>query len=108
MKAGNGTCMVRFQVSSKDMPASSREKKIANGMSLVVGRSEGCEICVNDKKLSRVHFSITNRAGELVVEDKGSTNGTIVNGKRLTAPLVVHVNDTIMAGYTKVKIVSIK
>jgi pSer/pThr/pTyr-binding forkhead associated (FHA) protein len=70
---------------------------------LVFGRqTEGPGQLANDPELSRHHAEITRRAaGEYVLEDLSSTNGTYVNGTRLTEPAVLSLGDTIELGTTK-------
>lgn len=49
----------------------------------VVGRGEDADFTVRDNRLSRAHFGISVRNGVIEVEDLGSTNGTLVDGRRL-------------------------
>jgi len=65
----------------------------------VVGR-EDADIVVTDKALSAQHFEIENRAGEFLVRDLGSTNGTRVNGQPLNAAAPLGNGDRIEAGET--------
>ena len=52
-----------------------------------------------DPEISRRHARITTAAsGELMIEDLGSTNGTIVNGHRITAPTPIRPGDRIELG----------
>ena len=47
---------------------------------LIIGRDPGqCDIVISDMNVSRVHAWITIKKGEVVVIDRGSTNGTYVN-----------------------------
>lgn len=49
------------------------------------GRVRSCEIYFNCSNISREHASFkVNGSGETTVIDMGSTNGTLVNGKRIT------------------------
>ena len=51
-----------------------------------VGRSPQCTLHSDVRTLSRTHAVIRVEANQVVVEDLGSSNGTFVNGKRLTEP----------------------
>ncbi|MCA9569936.1 MAG: FHA domain-containing protein [Myxococcales bacterium] len=51
---------------------------------LLVGRRHG-ELILDDPMVSGKHCTITFKDGEFVLEDLGSTNGTLVNGKRVTS-----------------------
>ena len=56
----------------------------------------------SDIEISRQHARITrDQHGQYVIEDLGSTNGTFVNGARLSAPQVLHPGDTIEVGDTR-------
>ena len=46
-----------------------------------VGRSDRCEISIEDGNLSRAHFRITAAKDGYVIADMGSKNGTHVNGR---------------------------
>jgi hypothetical protein len=48
-----------------------------------IGRSRECDIFLVDPSVSRNHALLDVRAGNLVVRDAGSTNGTFVNGERV-------------------------
>ena len=46
-----------------------------------IGRSRTCDVCLPDARgLSRFHCRLTLRDGELLVEDLGARNSTMVNG----------------------------
>jgi DNA-binding NtrC family response regulator len=50
---------------------------------LVIGRSEGADIRINDASVSRKHAVLHVVEGELRIEDLGSANGTKVGGRKL-------------------------
>jgi hypothetical protein len=51
---------------------------------LVIGREAGqCDIVIQDANVSRVHAWVTVEKGEVVVIDRGSTNGTFVNNTKV-------------------------
>ena len=51
---------------------------------LVIGREVGqCDIVISDVNVSRIHAWITVEKGEVVVIDRGSTNGTFVNNNKV-------------------------
>lgn len=64
---------------------------------LYFGRSMACFMRLEEPGISRVHFRIS--VGETaVIEDLGSTNGTLVNGERLQGPRTLKDGDMIAAG----------
>src|SRR5690606_30569942 len=67
---------------------------------LTVGRSSGNDLVLVDPEVSRRHIRITRRADGFAVEDTGSTNGTFVNGQRITHLTLLQDGDTIDLGDT--------
>ncbi|MEW5957271.1 MAG: FHA domain-containing protein [Chloroflexota bacterium] len=63
-----------------------------------IGRGTGSDIIVPDKTLSRQHVRIQAMERGCVVEDLGSTNGTFVNGQRITGPTLLRAGDTLQIG----------
>jgi pSer/pThr/pTyr-binding forkhead associated (FHA) protein len=55
------------------------------GPSFKIGRGETCHLRPNSEQVSREHAEFTINGGAVVVRDLGSRNGTLVNGKALTA-----------------------
>ena len=53
------------------------------GVPVVVGREPPADVVLQEDSLSRRHARFTLSAGEVVVEDLGSTNGTRVAGRRV-------------------------
>jgi hypothetical protein len=66
--------------------------------SIIIGRMAGSDVVVSDSEVSRRHASITWERGQPVIRDLGSTNGTFVNGVRITAPRALRDGDTVGLG----------
>jgi hypothetical protein len=49
-----------------------------------MGRSRDCDVVIADSNASRVHIEIRHVGSEFLLVDMKSTNGTRVNGKRIT------------------------
>ena len=58
--------------------------RILPGNIKTIGRSPGAEFVVDAAMVSRLHCRLTAGATELQVVDLESTNGTFVNGQRVT------------------------
>jgi len=54
---------------------------IRDGESLVVGRDPGCELAIEDPRVSKRHAHLRWSGGGWTIEDLGSKNGTAVNGQ---------------------------
>jgi predicted component of type VI protein secretion system len=68
--------------------------------SLTIGRDISNEIVINDPEVSRNHCRFTRGPGGFTLEDLGSTNGTFVNGQRLTGARPLAPSDMIGLGET--------
>jgi pSer/pThr/pTyr-binding forkhead associated (FHA) protein len=62
---------------------------------LIIGRLEDNNIAINDTRVSRRHAQIRQEDFRYFIEDLGSTNGTWLNGVRLTAPTQLRHGDQI-------------
>lgn len=70
---------------------------------LLIGREAPGEGRLGDDlEISRRHAQISrSEQGEFAIEDLGSTNGTIVNGRKITAAEALYPGDTIEVGASK-------
>ena len=60
-----------------------------------MGRAVHNEIMINQRGVSRFHCQIRRDGDKLLLEDLGSTNGTMIDGKRITGPHTLSVGDEI-------------
>jgi len=67
---------------------------------VTLGRDITNDIVINDPEVSRHHMRMTRGAGGYTLEDLGSTNGTFVNGQRLTGARPMRPGDMIGLGET--------
>ncbi|HOX45232.1 MAG TPA: ATPase, T2SS/T4P/T4SS family [Myxococcota bacterium] len=65
---------------------------------ITIGRIQGNDIVLPRGNISKKHARIVARDGKMVILDLKSTNGTFVNGKRISAPQVVRPSDKIAVG----------
>lgn len=65
---------------------------------IILGRDIDNEIVINDGEISRRHTRLLIQEGGYVVEDLGSTNGTFVNGQKITGAHVLEAGQTIRLG----------
>ena len=65
---------------------------------MVIGRDLTVDIVIIDTEVSRKHAHLVAQQGGYVIEDLGSTNGTEVNGTRLTSPYLLRPGEEINFG----------
>lgn len=65
--------------------------------SISIGRKHGNDIQLNDMTVSGRHALISTLIGNTYVEDLGSTNGTLLNGKRVRKLILKH-GDIVQVG----------
>ena len=70
------------------------------GDELIIGRADKCQIVLDDTYVSQVHARIFSRGEGFVLEDLGSTNGTYLNRRRITAPVELQRGDQVKIGKT--------
>jgi pSer/pThr/pTyr-binding forkhead associated (FHA) protein len=72
---------------------------------VTVGRAPGCGVVLEeDTFVSQVHARLFRRGRETYVEDLGSTNGTLVNGERISEVTRLHRGDQVQFGNTLAEI----
>ena len=75
------------------------------GDELTVGRAGGCGILLGDDTfVSQLHARVFRHDGGLYVEDLGSTNGTYVNKKKVTSPVLIRKGDKVQFGRTTMEV----
>ena len=72
-----------------------------SGEELTVGRAGGCAISLpDDTYVSSLHARVFTSGGRVLVEDLGSTNGTYLNGTKLTSTVPLGRGDRLQVGST--------
>jgi hypothetical protein len=71
---------------------------------IVLGRSEEADLVLGDPYASDFHMRLVAQESGMVLHDLGSTNGTYVNGRRVTAPTELRRGDTIQLGKTVMEV----
>jgi len=66
---------------------------------VVLGRGKDCDAMIADNGISRQHAKVyRNEAAQIIVEDLGSRNGTLVNGTPIKGPNTLVIGDEISMG----------
>lgn len=70
----------------------------------VLGRSEEADVVLDDPYASEFHLRLVASEDGLTLHDLGSTNGTYLNGRRVTAPAELRRGDAVQVGKTVMEI----
>jgi serine phosphatase RsbU (regulator of sigma subunit) len=70
---------------------------------VAVGRSSANQLALEDRSVSQQHCVVQLRRGDLWVEDLGSTNGTLVDGRCITGPTLVPVGSMLQVGKVRIR-----
>lgn len=99
VSAGPATRLVAIQG-----PHSGQVFELA-GELLTIGREATHPIALTaDMGVSRRHAQITRQGNQTLIEDLGSTNGTYVNGVRISGPTPIKPGDAIQMGATVLRV----
>ncbi len=71
---------------------------------VVIGRSPGADIVIPELYVSGKHARFSLQGPALVIEDLGSTNGTMINGHELVEPTILRDGDEIEVGDVVLKV----
>ena len=85
----------------RSSPALAQGSRLEIQGSLRIGRGAESDVPLDgDSTVSSRHALVTHREDGLWVEDTGSTNGTFVNGARVTSPRLLQAGDVLRVGHT--------
>ena len=71
---------------------------------MVLGRSDETDVVMADPYASDFHLRLVAQEDGLMLHDLGSTNGTYVNGRRVSAPTHLRRGDTVQVGKTVMEV----
>ena len=71
---------------------------------VLIGRSPGADIVIGDDFVSGKHARVYPSGDEAVLEDLGSTNGTVLNGARISTPRSLTTGDVIDLGSVRLEV----
>ena len=77
--------------------------KLTNGVTSI-GRHDDCVIRIKSSQVSRRHCEIFEVANELTIRDLGSSNGTFVNGKRVSGQQGLKAGDELTVGAVSLRV----
>ena len=74
---------------------------LINNMETTIGRSRSCNIVLDHVSISKVHAKIIARGNAYYLVDNSSTNGIVVNGKKMEGKIKLHEKDVILITNSK-------
>ena len=90
------------------LPQGTREKGLVftpGGRRLNVGRGSDNDLVIDHGSVSKIHATLVmNREGTLLVADTGSTNGTYINGRRLSYGEARQIEEGDVVGFGDIEV----
>ncbi len=79
--------------------ATGRRFLLRDGQSWAIGRGDGCAVLLDSRSVSRLHALVQRRdGGAMSLVDLGSRNGSFVNQRRVSLPVVLNDCDQLVFG----------
>jgi diguanylate cyclase (GGDEF)-like protein len=69
-----------------------------------IGRDRTSNLQLSDPSVSRHHAVVSEVQGELMLEDRGSTNGTSLGGRPVTGPVVLPIGEVFYVGEVALRV----
>ena len=89
----------RYRLIIKQGPVPGKVFEIAKQV-ITIGRDVKSDFVVNDAEVSRSHTRLTVQSDGCLVEDLASTNGSFINGQRITTGKMIRPGDVLGLGET--------
>jgi predicted component of type VI protein secretion system len=77
--------------------------KLGDGVT-TAGRHDDCQLRIKSSEVSRRHCQFFEKNGLLLVKDLGSSNGTLLNGKKIEGQRVLEPGDELTIGPVKLRV----
>src|SRR3954447_4912145 len=77
--------------------------KLGDGVT-TIGRHDDCQLRIKSSQVSRKHCELFEKKGLLLVKDLGSSNGTLVNGKKIQGQRVLEAGDELTIGPVQLRV----
>lgn len=81
-----------------------KKMELSIDRSLIVGRADICDLYFDDGRMSRQHFALEWDGSSMYVTDLNTTNGTTVNGVKITGRRRLEPGDRVCAGAEEMEI----
>jgi pSer/pThr/pTyr-binding forkhead associated (FHA) protein len=77
--------------------------KLGDGVT-TAGRHDDCQLRIKSSEVSRRHCQFFEKNGLLLVKDLGSSNGTMLNGKKIEGQRVLEPGDELSIGPVQLRV----
>jgi len=98
MVLGSGSPLQISHAGISDRPHVFIERQFGPKGQLTIGRGAECDIRLDGLLISNRHAAVTNTTAGVTIEDLNSSNGTYINGERITARKVIGEEDVVQIG----------
>ena len=85
-----------------------QERRFEGLCPLTMGRAPDVELSVPDAEVSRRHARLETHGKHVYLRDLGSSNGTFLNGRRVTTAIEIRRGDAIDIGTTRLIVEQLK
>ncbi|MFZ2097537.1 MAG: FHA domain-containing protein [Anaerolineales bacterium] len=68
---------------------------------IIVGRDDSCNVVIQNRQVSRYHARFIPLPEGIQLEDLGSKNGTHINGRELSEPIILQDGDVIQIAFAQ-------
>jgi Inner membrane component of T3SS, cytoplasmic domain len=86
-----------------DGPFQGRQLRLTGGAK-TIGQSADNDLQLEDEYVSRHHARVEARSDAVVIEDTGSTNGVLVNGRLIRRRMPLHPGDVVQLGSLELRL----
>ena len=98
MVLGSGSPLQISHAGISDQPQVFIQRAFGQTGQLIIGRGEECDIRLDGLLISNRHASVSNTTAGVTIEDLNSSNGTYINGERVTGRKVIRTEDVVQVG----------
>ncbi|MEK6281706.1 MAG: FHA domain-containing protein [Acidobacteriota bacterium] len=98
MVVGSEAPLQISQAGLADRPQVFLERPFGKTGQLTIGRGEECDIRLDGLLISNRHASVLNTTAGVAIQDLNSSNGTYINGERITGSKSIRPEDVVQIG----------
>ncbi len=96
-----------FELTVVGGPAAGARYPLRRGSAYIVGRDDSADIVLGDPQTSRRHVHLGVGSNAVMATDAGSSNGTFLDGRRISAATQVQPGQVLEVGATQLSIIPV-